>query len=125
MKAKACASANAPGGERQGEAIRRPEGDPLRSSDAAPSPEPEPSPPRRVVVQVERPTPANPGGTIAEGVERHTDKMVRVYGTDGNLIGSAELRPGEDAATVARRLLREKHARSDFYKPLAYKPVLH
>jgi hypothetical protein len=60
-----------------------------------------------------------------EGVERHTDNMVRVYSTDGNLIGSANLLPGDNGDVVARRLLREKCAGSDFYKPLTYPRVIH
>jgi len=56
-------------------------------------------------VQVERPSTSNPGGTIIEGVERHTDKMVKVYSLDEKLIGSANLLPGQNVNDVARRII--------------------
>ena len=71
-------------------------------------------------MQIEQPTESNPGGTIAEGFEQHTDSQVRVYDTDGNLLGSAASRPGDDIEVVARRVLREKKRSTAFYDPIAY-----
>jgi hypothetical protein len=66
-------------------------------------------------VQIEQPTENNPGGTIAEGYERHTDRRVRVYDVRGQLLGGAGLKPGDDVDTAAKRLLRDKHSASGFW----------
>src|SRR5262249_32357353 len=105
----------------EGHALRLPKDDPLRAAPYTPAPEPVVSEPRRIRVQIEQPTESNPGGTIAEGFERHSDSPVRVYDTDGNLLGSANLRPGDDIDTVARAVLRQKRA-GDFYAPIRYPP---
>jgi hypothetical protein len=56
----------------------------------------------------------NLAGVIARRVYRHTDSLVRVYDTDGNLLGSTPLRPGDSAEVAAKRLLREKGAGAIF-----------
>ena len=57
----------------EGTALRLPEGHPGRATLAPPEPEAEPSERRYICVQIEQPTENKPGGTIAEGYERHTD----------------------------------------------------
>src|SRR5262245_17259618 len=103
----------------EGAALRLPEDDPLRAVPHAPVPEPVVSEPRSIRVQIEQPTASNPGGTIAEGYERHTDRRVRVYDVRGELLGGADLRPGDDVEAVAKRLLREKHGAS-FWGRISY-----
>ena len=71
-------------------------------------------------MQIEHPTENNPSGTIVEGFERHTDSQVRVYDTDGNLLGSVRLRPGDNVEAAAKRLLREKHGVGGFYGRINY-----
>jgi hypothetical protein len=87
----------------EGTALRLSEGDPLRATLAAPVPESEPSKERRIVVQIEAPSENNPGGVICEGYERHTDRRVRVFDTKGQLIGGADLKPGDDVELTAKR----------------------
>lgn len=101
-------------------ALRLPDSDSLRATFAPPDPESEPSERRYICVQIEQPTENNPGGTIVEGYERHTDRRVRVYDTDGNLLGSAPLRPGDDVEVAAKKLLREKHNGGSFYRRINY-----
>jgi hypothetical protein len=71
-------------------------------------------------VQIEQPTENNPGGTIAEGYERHADTKVRVYDVRGQLLGGADLKPGDDVDTAAKRSLRDKHGAGRFYDPINY-----
>ena len=71
-------------------------------------------------MQVEAPSQSNPGGRIVEGFERHTDSQVRVYDTDGNLLGSASLRPGDNIEAAAKKLLKEKCGSTGFYGPISY-----
>jgi hypothetical protein len=104
----------------EGTALRLQEGDPLRATFAAPVPETEPSERRYICVQTEQPTENNPGGTIAEGYEMHTDRRVRVYDVRGQLLGGADLKPGDDVEAAAKRLLRDKHNASGFYRPINY-----
>jgi hypothetical protein len=106
----------------QGEVLRLTEGDPLRATFAPPPPESEPSEKKPIWVQTEAPSENNPGGTIAEGFERHTNTRVQVYDTAGNLLGSASLQPGDDVEATARRILREKRGNRDFNAPLQYPP---
>jgi len=56
------------------------------------------------------------GGTIAEGYERHTHRRVRVYDVRGQLLGGADLKPGD----AAKRLLRDKHGAGRLYDPINY-----
>jgi hypothetical protein len=100
--------------------LRLPEGHPGRATLPPPEPESEPSERRYICVQIEQPTENNPGGTIAEGYERHADTKVRVYDVRGQLLGGADLKPGDDVDTAAKRLLREKHGGGRFYHPINY-----
>jgi len=70
-----------------------------------PAPEPVVSEPRRIRVQIEQPTENNPSGTIVEGFERHSDSQVRVYDTQGQLLGTDSLRPEDDVEAAAKKLL--------------------
>jgi hypothetical protein len=45
---------------------------------------------------------------------RHTDRYVRVWDERGMFLGGAPLQAGDDPARVARRILRDKLAPSDF-----------
>ena len=57
---------------------------------------------------------------ITRGYYRHTRTRVRVYDTEGALLGAADLRPGDDVEAAARKLLKEKCADTGFYAPLSY-----
>ena len=59
-------------------------------------------------------------GVIARGYYRHTETLVRVYDEQGDLLGTADLRPGDDAEVAAKKLLREKHSAGGFYGPISY-----
>jgi hypothetical protein len=48
-------------------------------------------------------------------------RVVRVYDVDGNLLGSARLRPGDDVEVAAKKLLREKHGVGGFYGRINYR----
>src|SRR5262249_2088820 len=74
----------------EGTALRLPEGDPGRFVPQAPEPETEPSERRYICVQTEQPTEGNPGGTIAEGYEMHTDRRVKVFDMRGQLLGGQD-----------------------------------
>ncbi|HVI67944.1 MAG TPA: hypothetical protein VM910_35995 [Bradyrhizobium sp.] len=87
---------------------------------AAPAPEPVVREPKEIWIQLQAPDERNLAGVIARGVYRHPDSLVRVYDTDGNLLGSAPLRPGDSAEVAAKRLLREKGAAGNFYRPIRY-----
>jgi hypothetical protein len=47
--------------------------------------------PKEIWIQLQAPDERNLAGVIARGVYRHTDSLVRVYDTDGNLLGSTPL----------------------------------
>jgi len=46
--------------------------------------------PKEIWIQLQAPDERNLAGVIARGVYRHTDSLVRVYDTDGNLLGVNE-----------------------------------
>jgi hypothetical protein len=46
--------------------------------------------------------------------------MVNVMDLQGRLLGTERLRPGDDPAAVARRILRAKSTPDDFYAPIRY-----
>jgi len=68
------------------------------------------------------PATATSPGAIAEGSFSVDGTNIRVRNDRGKLVGTAELVPGEDAAVVARRILRGSRAASGFYAPLRYPP---
>jgi hypothetical protein len=72
--------------------------------------QPAPSEPRPILVQIRAPDERHVAGVIARGYCRHTDTLVRVYDTEGQLLGSAPLRPGDDVEVAAKKLLRKKHS---------------
>jgi hypothetical protein len=104
----------------EGEALRLREDDPLRATFAAPVPEPTPSDPIAITVQIRAPDEREPAGVIARGSYRHTDTKVRVYDERGDLLGGADLRPGDNVEAAAKKLLREKHGGGRFYHPINY-----
>jgi hypothetical protein len=59
---------------------------------------------------------ANPG-QIRDGHYTVAGNIIRVRNAEGQLLGTQALRPGENAATVAKQILRGG-APSDFYRPL-------
>jgi hypothetical protein len=76
---------------------------------------------RRVWATVERPSEANPGGAIVEGLYRVEDGMVKVTDLQGHLLGTQPIRPGDDIEAAARKILREKSGKhSEFYAPIPY-----
>lgn len=83
------------------------------------------NPARRIWAQVEAPSLQNPVGTITEALYKVEDGMVRVADLEGRLLGSAEIKPGENAEVIARKILREKTAGGDFYRPVTYPPIPH
>jgi hypothetical protein len=87
-----------------------------------PPPSLEEAPPRRHIWTQTRPaTEAEPAGAIAEGsYSVDNDNWIYVWDGAGNHIGRLKLAPGEDAAVVARRLLRDKTGSNAFYAPLRY-----
>jgi len=109
-----------PDGRPEGEALRLREGDPLRYVPHAPASEETPSDPIPIMATLRAPDERDPAGVIARGYYRHTPSKVRVYDTDGNLLGNAALQPGDAVEAVARRVLREKKRSTAFYDPIAY-----
>ena len=94
-----------------------------------PAPEPERPPnPQRIRTQVKDPDPerGDPGQVI-EGFFDVRDGMLHVWNdTDASPIGTTELKPGDDPAAAARKLLREKSGKhSSFYEPIRYNRVFH
>jgi hypothetical protein len=105
----------------EGHALRLPEGDPLRATGTAPdAPELAPSEPLPILIQIRAPDERDVAGVIARGYYRHTDTLPRVYDTEGQLLGTAPLRAGDDVEAAAKKLLREKHSAGGFYGPINY-----
>jgi hypothetical protein len=73
--------------------------------------------PVRIIVQTQAPDPErNDPGTVEEGSYSVTSGgIVLVEDAEGRLIGSEVLRPGDDAKSVARAILRSKTAPNDFW----------
>jgi hypothetical protein len=72
------------------------------------------------MVQVARPDPErNDPGEVVEARYAVLDGRLYVE-AQGQRLGVHELKAGEDAATVARRIVREKLGGKRFYAPLAY-----
>jgi hypothetical protein len=60
-------------------------------------------------------------GAIAEGsFTISSGGIVRVMDDQGQLLGTHVLQPMEDAAGVARRILREKKSPAQFWNPINY-----
>jgi hypothetical protein len=72
----------------------------------------------RIWIQTAQPTEINPG-SIEEGEYAVIDGELHVKAR-GCLISKLRLHPGDDAALIARRLLREYKPGRDFYKPIEY-----
>jgi len=79
-----------------------------------------PSEPRPILVQIRAPDERDVAGVIARGYYRHTDTKLRVYDTEGALLGSADLRPGDNVEAAARKPLKEKCGGTGFYAPISY-----
>ena len=75
-----------------------------------------------LVVQVQAPSEANPGGSIREYRYQVAFGTVRVAELDGRLIGSAAVSPGDDVRIAARKVIRE--CNSGFNSPLLNYPHL-
>jgi hypothetical protein len=76
----------------------------------------------KIVIEIERPTETSPGA-ILEGFFTIEDGTVRVTDNAGRTIGSKELGPDDEAAVVARRILRGTRShRASFYAPIDYPP---
>ena len=90
-----------------------------RPPPSTPAPRPvESSPPEgpyHVHAQVRGPDERGDAGEIAEGRFTICDGVVRVEDAEGHPLGSEVLRPGDDAKSVARKILREKKAPNDFW----------
>jgi hypothetical protein len=59
-------------------------------------------------------------GQIAEGHYTLENGIVTVLDASGKRISIQTVKPGQDPAAVARRLLREANKPADFYRQLAY-----
>ena len=79
-----------------------------------------PSEPRPILVQIRAPDERDVAGVIVRGYYRHTDTKLRVYDTEGALLGSADLRPGDNVEAAARKPLKEKCGGTGFYAPISY-----
>jgi len=74
---------------------------------------------RRIWKTVKRPSAANPGGVIVEGIYRVVGGTVQLLDLRGQLVGTEFVKPGEDPEPAARKILRGKKV-SAFYSPIAY-----
>jgi len=74
----------------------------------APAPAPEPSEPKEILTSFRHRTNRNVAGVVARGYYRHTATKLRVYNEEGQLLGAADLRPGDHVQAAARKLLKEK-----------------
>jgi hypothetical protein len=79
---------------------------------------------RHIWTQVRGATETDPG-QIAEGSFSVMDGMVYAWDADGKHLGRLALGPSDDAATVARRLLRDKTSAGGFYAPLPQPPKIY
>jgi hypothetical protein len=84
-----------------------------------PVPKPEEAPRRYIWTQTRGATDTDPGA-IAEGTYTVSDDWLYVWDAAGNHLGRLAIAPGDDAAVVARRLLRDKTGSNAFYAPLNY-----
>ena len=76
----------------------------------------------KITVQTEAATETFPGA-IAEGNWELADDNVVVTDLSGRPIGKEKLKPGDDAAVVARRILGQGRSRKDFYREIRYPPA--
>ena len=76
----------------------------------------------KIWIEVERATEMSPGA-ILEGDYDVVDDKVVVTDLHGRPIGKEELRPGDDPAVIARRILRRARHNSDFHRPISYPPL--
>jgi hypothetical protein len=75
-----------------------------------------------LVVQVQAPSEANPGGSIREYRYQVAFGTVRVAELDGRVIGSAAVAPSDDVRIAARKIIRE--CSTGFNSPLLNYPHL-
>lgn len=80
----------------------------------------ESQPARRLRTQIEQPSEANPGGSVAEGWFKVEGGILHVEDMQGRLLGRQPVRPGDDVEAIARKLLRDKTRGNDFYRPINY-----
>ena len=103
-------------------------GDPLqakaikaREAPQAPPPPEEPEPERHYVRIEIRPSSENDPGQVLEGRFATIGSLVQVWDLNGKLLGSGAVRPDEDPASVARKILKAKSdCGNSFYRPLKY-----
>ena len=92
-----------------------------REAPQAPPPEPEPEPERHYVRVEIRPASENDPGQVQEGHFATIGTLVQVWDLNGKLLGSGAVRPDEDPASVARKILKAKSdCGNSFYRPLKY-----
>jgi len=89
-----------------------------------PTPSVEEAPRRYIWTQTRPATEAEPAGAITEGEYLVRDGFVYVW-AGGKHLGRLAVAEGEDAAVIARRLLREKTKPDDFYRPLPPAKIYH
>ena len=73
-------------------------------------------------IEVERATETFPGA-ILEGHYDLVDDEVIVTDLHGRPIGKEKVKPGDDPAVIARRILRRGRAQRDFFRPINYPPL--
>ena len=79
----------------------------------------------RIWTETAAPSERNAVGTTREGQYRVEGNTVHVEDAHGEQLGSRTLQPGDDAKTIARRILREAgsaNEHSRFYRPIDYPP---
>jgi hypothetical protein len=68
------------------------------------------------------PNERNPMGVVIDALFSIDTNIVRVFDTNGRLLGTGAFKPGDDIEAVARRVLREKHnENAGFYGRLPYR----
>jgi type IV secretory pathway VirB10-like protein len=101
---------------------------PVETKNIPPLPKPAPQPerppePQQIRTQVRCPDPeTGDPGQILEGYFDVRGGLLYVWNeTDASPIGTTPIKPGDDPAVAARKLLREKSGKSSsFYQPIRY-----
>jgi hypothetical protein len=89
----------------------------FRPAPPPPAPAPVEGPHTYVYVIIANGNGAADPGTIQEGYYTIAGNVVRVRDAEERLLGTQALRPGENAVTVAKQILR-KGAPNEFWRPL-------
>jgi hypothetical protein len=77
----------------------------------------------KIVIEVGRATETSPGA-IMEGYYDLIDNKVVVTDLHGRPIGKEEVRPGDNPAVIAKRILRRaRQGNADFSSPIRYPPL--